>query len=448
MKTDDAANQSVSALFLSALRKILVDPNRIKTGPDIVSSYVAVGARAPMIAAVVFPRTEEEIIAITALANNSGSALYSPIHEGLVPPRPGVVVDLSLMTKIVKIDTENLQAHIEPGVTFGRLQSELDGMKLRVLHPASAAFDSVLLTYLEREILFAANRHSNKQVAIVHSILADGRVYRSGSHALPNANVSHREDGGPNISKLLFQSKNCFGIPTLGVVNIYPRFEARKTFAWGFKTMQKALGAARDISRREYCSECFIANAAKLARELKNLDSKSLPEWTVAIAIEGGAELVDYFGGEAGKIASSGKNLNDDKKLSKQISEAFESVWRAPALNIAFYTTYDRLNEFERLIKKDLPKNMDSAALPRLFVPVKRAATFFAQYEFPAKRKGNKKIRDEIRTKCLEAGSFFNAPTGEFARQVFEKTGKYYETLKIWKNHIDKKNIMNTGQIL
>lgn len=448
MKNSEKANPEKRALLLSVLGEVLVDPQRVKTDNVVIAPYIADGADASLITAVVFPRTEEDVVGLVAIANKFDAALYSPIPEGLIPSKPGVVVDLSLMTKIVKIDKENLQAHIEPGVTFGQLQSELDGMKLRVLPPASASSGSVLMTYLDRVIVFAATRHSNRQVAIVHSVLADGRVYKSGSHALPNANVSHREDGGPNISKLLFQSKNCFGIPTFGVVNLYPRFEARKAFSWGFKSMKKAVDAARDIARREYCTECFIANRPKLAGELKKTGGKNLPDWIVAIAIEGGAELVDYFASEAGKIASSGKSLNDDKKLMKEIAKTFESVWRAPQLCLDFYTTYARIGEFEKLITKNLPKTVDSTALPRLFVPVKRAATFFAQYEFPSKGKNNKKIRDDVRSKCLDKGAFFNAPTGDFATQVFEKTGKYFDMLKIWKNHLDKNNIMNTGQVL
>ncbi|MEW5946935.1 MAG: FAD-binding oxidoreductase [bacterium] len=446
MVTEGACTGGRKELFLRQIRGLIVEPERVRTEPDFVSSYVSDGRPGSEVAAVVFPRTESEAAALVSMANGLGAALYSPIPEGLAPVKPGVVVDLSLMRRITRIDEENLQAHVEPGVTFDQLQSELDGMNLRVLYPACAAVDSVLLTYLEREILFGATRHSNKQVAVVHCVLADGRLYRSGSHALPNANVSHREDGGPNISKLLFQSKNCFGIPTMGVVNVYPLFEARSVRAWGFERMEDALEAARGIARREYPAECFVANRRKLARELDGADEERLPQWMTAVAIEGGEELVRYYEREAGAIASGGKDLSGSEDLMEAAAAAFESVWFAPPRCLAFYTTYDRIGGFEKIVAERLPGGIAADSLPRLFVPVKRATTFYVHYEFPPD--GGAETRDGVRALCLENGAFFNNPSGGFAKQVFEKTGRYYEMLKLWKNHIDPNNIMNADQVL
>ena len=70
---------------------------------------------------------------------------------------------------------------------------------MRMALPAAARHPYALACYQEKEILLSASRYTNKQISNLHTVLADGRTYRSGSHALPMAEehgVNWREDGG------------------------------------------------------------------------------------------------------------------------------------------------------------------------------------------------------------------------------------------------------------
>src|SRR3989337_985137 len=80
--------------------------------------------------AVVFPSNSEEVSKILRLANaeryyvtlrGAGSGLSG----GSIPVSGGVVLSLERMRRILRIDTENLIAVVEPGVVNFELQMEL-----------------------------------------------------------------------------------------------------------------------------------------------------------------------------------------------------------------------------------------------------------------------------------------------------------------------------------
>ena len=108
---------------------------------------------------VVKPRSVDEVQGIVKWANQTRTPLV-PVSSG--PPRfhgdtvPGVtgavIVDLSGMKRIIRIDRRNRMAIIEPGVTYGQLQPELAREGLRLSTPLlPRANKSVIASLLERQ---------------------------------------------------------------------------------------------------------------------------------------------------------------------------------------------------------------------------------------------------------------------------------------------------------
>lgn len=91
---------------------------------------------------VVRPQNADEIQAIVQWANQTHTSLI-PVSSGpphfrgdTVPSIPGeIIVDLSRMRKIIRIDRRNRMTIIEPGVTYTQLQPELAKEGLRVSTP-------------------------------------------------------------------------------------------------------------------------------------------------------------------------------------------------------------------------------------------------------------------------------------------------------------------------
>jgi FAD/FMN-containing dehydrogenase len=108
---------------------------------------------------MVKPKDSDEVQKIVAWANKTGTPLV-PLSSG--PPHmrgdtspqvpDSVIVDLSEMDRIIKIDRRNRLALIEPGVTYPQLQPELERQGLRIVTPLlPRASKSVLASLLERE---------------------------------------------------------------------------------------------------------------------------------------------------------------------------------------------------------------------------------------------------------------------------------------------------------
>ena len=108
---------------------------------------------------VVRPGSEDEVQALVVWANETLTPLV-PVSSGAphfygdtVPSVPGaVMVDLSRLNKIRRIDRRNRIVVIEPGVTYAQLQPELAKEGMRVTPPLfPRANKSVVAGLLERQ---------------------------------------------------------------------------------------------------------------------------------------------------------------------------------------------------------------------------------------------------------------------------------------------------------
>ncbi len=420
-----------SSLVMAEVRRLIYsEDERFSSDPDEIAGYVAAGGDAGMLLALVKPRSVEEIQGLIGIANGTGLALYTPMPFGLEPRREGVVVDLSMMDRIWSLDSKRLFAVVEPGVTWEKLLPEVEALGLRMALPAAARAQSALAAYQEKDILLMASRYTNKQISNLHMVLADGRVYKSGSHALPGAEehcINWREDGGPNISKMMLGSHNMFGLPFKGYVYLYPRFEERAITVLGFQEMGPALKAAQFISRREMAVECLALNRAKA----EAVTGESVPSpWVTVAALEGSSDLVAYHRRRVDEALGSPDELSG---LAPAFSEALRAPWNAPEGTVGFYTLFEKVPSFDGMLPE---------GVPRMVVPVKRGASVYNHYELP-ERAGMDTLE-----KLLDSGAFFSNPTGSLAHALYRRTGNYEKLIRIAKRRIDPNNVMNPDQVI
>ena len=427
----DALEVKENPFVIAELRKLIYsEEERFSTDSDEIAPYLADADDADKVLALVKPRSVEEIEGLIKTANRSGVALYTPMPYGLEPRRQGIIVDQSLMNRVWSLDSKRLFAVIEPGVTWEQLLPQVEALNLRMALPAAARHHRVLGTYQEKDIVLMASRYTNKQISNMHSLLADGRDYRSGSHANPPAEehlINWREDGGPNISKMMLGSQNMFGLPYKGFVYLYPYFEARRITVLGFGDMAGALKAAQFISRREMAVECVALDSAKAEAVI---GTKVSAPWVTVAALEGSADLVDYYRRRIDEELASPDELPE---LAGAFEEAFRSPWDAPDGTVGFYTLFSRVEEFDSLVGEKTP---------RMVVPVKRGASVYNHYELAA-RPGMDTFE-----KLLDAGAFFSSPTGSLAHSLYKRTGNYEKLVRVAKRRIDPHGIMNPDQVI
>ena len=391
------------SLSLAGMKRVIFAPERWSEKPSDAMPYLVDHADAGNILAVARPASLEELQGLLTQAARSGLAVYTPMPFGLEPQRPGVIVDQAPMDRILSLDVKKLTARIETGVTWDRLLPEVEALGLRMALPAAARHPYVLPAYQEREILLSASRYTNKQLSNLHMVLADGRIYKGGSHALPHAEehgVNWREDGGPNISRLMLGSRNMFGLAYLGYVYLYPHFEERRVTVLGFEEEAAALKAAQFISRREMAVECLVLNRAKA--EAVTGETAAAP-WLVVAALEGTRDLVDYYRRRLDEELGGAPELPD---AAPAFAEALKRPWNAPDGAVGFYTLFSRVEEFDTMLNNDVP---------RMVVPVKRGASVYTQYELP--------VRPALQEweKLLDAGAFPSGPHGALAHAVYRR---------------------------
>ncbi|MBC7962408.1 MAG: FAD-binding oxidoreductase, partial [Steroidobacteraceae bacterium] len=85
--------------------------------------------------AVVHPANADEVSAVLKLANREGFPVFprgagSGFTGGALPKAGGVVLVTTRMNRILRIDTENLIAEVEPGVVTEQLQLAVEKLGL------------------------------------------------------------------------------------------------------------------------------------------------------------------------------------------------------------------------------------------------------------------------------------------------------------------------------
>ena len=89
---------------------------------------------------IVQPKSAEEVQRIIKLANNNKLPV-TPYSSGIhfyintIPFQSGIILDMSKMNQILSIDERNRMVRIEPGVTWGQLQAELQKYDLMAISP-------------------------------------------------------------------------------------------------------------------------------------------------------------------------------------------------------------------------------------------------------------------------------------------------------------------------
>lgn len=237
------------------------DPYALR--PDVPSS------------AGVRPGSTEEVQALVRLANETGTALWTVSrgknlgYGGAAPRTPDhVVLDLSRMNEIEKIDPELGYAVVQPGVTFFDLFETIQQNRhpLFVSVPA-LGWGSVLGNALDRGYGMSPYGDHAQQLCGLEVVLPDGSLLRTGMWGLDDSPLAHVFKGGfgPNVEQLFTQSG--LGIVVRAGIWLMPWPEA---FASGDIRVENVddvtvlVDRIADLRRREiFQNNCLVGNVVR-----------------------------------------------------------------------------------------------------------------------------------------------------------------------------------------
>jgi FAD/FMN-containing dehydrogenase len=447
---------------------------------------------------VVKPHTAEEIKRLVNLAKETVTPLV-PVSSG--PPHfrgdtvPGtggaVIVDLSEMKKIIRVDRLNRVVMFEPGVTFGELiaAAAKEGLRLNVpLMPRQSK--SVVGSLLEREPVILPKYHwdISDPLNCVEICFGTGEMFRTGAAAGPGSLEEQWAAGGAQVEAAGPSSASWYRViqgsqGTMGIVSwasarceILPQVE--QPFLLGTNNLNDVIEMVHWLQRLRLVNECLVLNNTNLAAILAKKGSadyqtlkSSLPAWIIFFNIAG----YDYFPED--RVRDQTKDMQD---LAQRVgveprsvlgavsaSELLELVrnpspepyWKlrrkGACQDLFFITIYDKLPALVEFMQAEATKVGYPVSEIGLYLqPIVQGTNCHVEFNFfydPANTKEAglvKALTGGSSIKKLTAhGAFFSRPYGENALDILNADAATVTALRKVKSILDPENIMNPGKL-
>jgi D-lactate dehydrogenase (cytochrome) len=190
--------------------------------------------------AVVFPTSTEDVSAIMRIAARHHAPIVpfgigSSLEGHVNAFSGGVSIDFSRMTRVLSVNSEDLDATVEAGVTHGQLNKVVNnqGLAFWVDPGADATIGGMAAT---RASGTTAVRYGTMREAVLGLtvVLADGSVIHTGSRARKSAT-------GYDLTRLFVGSEGTLGVITEITVRLFGLPEAISAAVCPFDTMEGAV---------------------------------------------------------------------------------------------------------------------------------------------------------------------------------------------------------------
>lgn len=465
----------------------IVGAGNVLTDPDVLAGYKSVSGVSEGVApeCVVRPRDIKDIQAVVQLANREKfplvprSSTGGRFRGGTVPQAPGsAIVDLSGMDSIVRIDRRNKVAMIEPGVTFGRLQGEVEKAGLRLEMPMLPRKDkSVVASLLEREPTTGPkyNWDANDPLCCLELVFGSGDLFRTGNAAGPGsleeqwaAGQAQKVPMGPaqtDLARLIQGAQGSLGIVSWATIKLELLPSVRRGFVVRAQSLDGLVDFTYKMLWRKLPDMCLILNDVNLSA-ITAIDREKLSPWTLVYSISGlkyyPEERISYLERDIAGIARdykvtparslAGMSADD---LVDRLSRPCEGPFWKRALkggcrDLFFLTTLDRSREFVDAVNA---KAAGRLSVGTYIQPVRHGTGCHLEFNlFHDPQKGDeadavKTIMDDAAGTCIDMQGFFSRPYGDWADLAYARCPDTVSVLRRLKDIFDPAGVMNPGRL-
>ncbi|WP_305045808.1 FAD-binding oxidoreductase [Geoalkalibacter sp.] len=195
---------------------------------------------------VVFPADAKQISLILKMANAEKIPVFprgagSGFTGGSLPTRGGIVLVTSRMDRILRIDSENLVAEVEPGVVTEQFQQAVE--KVGLFYPPDPA--SLKFSTLGGNVAECAGGPRCVKYGVTKDYILGLEVVTPQGDIIRTGGETMKGVVGYDLTKLMCGSEGTLGIITKIIIKLLPLPEARKTMLVLFDSID---GAARAVS--------------------------------------------------------------------------------------------------------------------------------------------------------------------------------------------------------
>lgn len=285
---------------MEELYRIIPDRSRVIT-ENIEDKYLSdtLGRLKGTAAALVFPKSTEEVSAVMRFAYENDIPV-TPRGAGTnlvgstVPHGEGIILDLSLMNRVLEIDEDTLTAVVEPGVVLQDFQALVESKGL--FYPPdpgekTATIGGNISTNAGgmRAVKYGVTRDYVRGLELV---LADGRVITAGSKNVKDAS-------GLSLKHLIIGSEGTLAVITKCILKLVPKPERSLSVVVPFADLNAGIAGVLSIIR---------ANANPTAIEFTERSVIELGEKFTGLSFpvpEAGAYIILTFDGRENEVLNS-----------------------------------------------------------------------------------------------------------------------------------------------
>ena len=427
---------------------------------------------------IVRPRNTAEVQDLVRWANRVAAPLIPvssgpPHHNGDTVPSvaEAVIVDLSLMKGILKIDRRNRMVVIEPGVTYTELDPVLAAQGLRIPRPLLPRPNkSVVASLLERQptTIPRLNYSLPEPLRVCGVVWGTGDLAYTGEAGMGplsleaqwNAGLAQVNQQGPmstDLMRLLTGAQGTMGIVVWASIKCQLLPVARKCFTVTAPRLGDLVEFCRKVERLKLGDEVVLLNRARLAGALGG-GGDGLAPWTVLLGASGAAlypeEKLKLQEKELGGAAAEfGLSL---REAGAGVAAVLDGCTRPVehVRDIFFLCTLDAVpghvdNVLGLAGQLGYPPDRIGVYIQPQHQGVSQHVEFTIPYD-PGD-KSEKALAEKlfaVGSEILIAkGAYFSRPYGPWADLVYSRDATATRVLRTVKQIVDPNHVMNPGKL-
>ena len=247
-----------------------VGAGEILTGEAMEPYITDVYRRLETPIAVVRPSTVDALQAVVKQASDAGLAIYArgggaSYTDGYLPKTAqSVLIDTSLLNRIVEINAEDAYVTVEAGVTWAQLKAALDPLGLRTpfFGPFSGFAASIGGAMSQNALSHGSGAHgvSAQSLQSLDVVIASGELISTGTAG--RGSTPHMRFYGPDLAGLFTGDCGVLGVKARITLPLLRRKPAFAAASFGFATLSAMAEAMRDAAMEQLDDEHFALDAA------------------------------------------------------------------------------------------------------------------------------------------------------------------------------------------
>jgi hypothetical protein len=446
---------------------------------------------------VVRPGNAEEVQKLAQWANQTQTALVpvssgAPHFHGDTVPSvaESVIVDLSRMNQILRLDKRNKVVHIEPGVTYSQLSPVLAEQGLRICRPLlPRANKSVIASLLERQptMIPRFNYSLPEPLRDCGVVWGTGELAFTGEAALGPMSLEKQWEAGfvqidpkgpmaSDLMRVLTGAQGSMGIVIWASVKCELTPAAQKyRFVPGNK-LEDLIDFSYKLLRLRVGDEVMILNRARMAtlfaRPGGDVPScaEDLPAWAVVIGLAGAGyypqERVEVQEKEINRLAQEFQvpvwkglpGISHAEVMATISGCSDEPHWKLKArgacADIFFLTTLDKAPQYVETVRAvaeaaQYPGQDISVYIQPQHHGVSQHVEFSLAYD-PGDPKAVARVKEvyaKASAELVAQGAYFSRPYGAWADLVYSRDATAVRVLRVVKQIVDPNNVLNPGKL-